>query len=74
MSNKIFVIKNLTDVIGIYNDLENAKNELKKIYKRNIGLKFYEYKINVYELNDNEYKFTNISYIYSFNNFYIIKM
>ena len=30
MSNKIFVLKNLTDIIGFYTDLEKAKNELKK--------------------------------------------
>jgi hypothetical protein len=72
MSNKIFVLKNLTDIIGFYTDLEKAKNELKKIYNKNLGFKYYEYKINVYKLIDNEYKLTNISYIYSFDNFSII--
>ena len=72
MSNKIFVLKNLTDIIGFYTDLEKAKNELKKIYNKNLGFKYYEYKINVYKLLDNEYKLTNISYIYSFDNFSII--
>jgi hypothetical protein len=72
MSNKLFVIKNLTDVIGFYTDLEKAKNVLKEIYNKNLGLKYYEYKINVYHLLDNEYKISNISYIYSFNNFSII--
>jgi len=69
MSNKIYVIKNLTKVLGLYNDLEKAKNKLKKIYKITVGLKYYEYKINVYDLVDNEYKFSNISYTYSFTNF-----
>jgi hypothetical protein len=72
MSNKIFIIKNLTDDIGFYTDLEKAKNELKKIYNKNLGLKYYEYKINVYHLVDNEYKLTNVSYTYSFGNFSII--
>ena len=72
MSNKIFVLKNLTDIIGFYTDLEKAKNELKKIYNKNLGLKYYEYRINIYQLFDNEYKVTNVSYTYSFGNFSII--
>lgn len=69
MSKKIYIIKNLTDIIGLYDDLEKAKNELKKIYKITVGLKYYEYKIDVYELENNRYKFSKISYTYSFNNF-----
>jgi hypothetical protein len=74
MSNKLFVIKNLTDVIGFYTDLEKAKNVLKEICNKNLGFKYYEYKINVYDLIDNEYKLTNRSYIYAFNNYSIINI
>lgn len=71
MSNKIFVIKNDTGIVAFYADLEKAKNELKNIYKITIDFKYYDYEINVYDLVDNEYKITNVSYTYCFDNFLI---
>jgi hypothetical protein len=54
---------------GIYNDLEIAKNELKKIYNNTPDYKFFCYKIKIFHLIDNEYKFTNKFYTYSFDKF-----
>jgi hypothetical protein len=71
MSNNIFVIKNDTGIVAFYADLEKAKNELKNIYKITSDFKNYDYEIIVYDLIDNEYKITNISYTYSFDNFLI---
>jgi hypothetical protein len=71
MSNKIFVIKNDTGIISFYDDLEKAKNDLKKIYEMTADFKFYEYKINVYDLVDNKYELTNVSYTYRFDVFSI---
>jgi hypothetical protein len=69
MSNKIFVIHNDTGIVAFYADLEKAKNELKHIYEKTTDFKYYGYEINVYDLVDNEYKLTNISYTYRFDNF-----
>jgi hypothetical protein len=69
MSNKIFVIKNDRGIVAFYADLEKAKNELKNIYKATIDFKYFDYEINVYDLVDNEYKITNVSYTYRFDNF-----
>ena len=71
MLNKIFVIKNDKGIVGFYSDLEKAKNELKNIYKITIDFKYYDYEINVYDLLDNEFKITNVSYTYHFDNFFI---
>ena len=58
-----------TTCIGIYNDLETAKTEMRKIYKNTPDYKYFSYKIKVYQLTDNEYKFTNDFYTYSFDQF-----
>ena len=72
MSNKIFVIKNEKDgIIAFYSTLEKAQNELKKIYKTIFNFKHDYYEINVYDLVDNEYILTNISYTYYFDTFLI---
>ena len=54
---------------GIYTDLEKAKEELKKIYNNTPDYKYYCYKIMVYNLDVNEYKFINKIYTYRFNEF-----
>ena len=53
----------------IYTDLEKAKEELKKIYNNTPDYKYYCYKIMVYNLDVNEYKFINKIYTYRFNEF-----
>jgi Zn-finger domain-containing protein len=58
-----------TTWVGIYNDLETAKNELRKIYSSKSDYKFFCYKIKIYQLINNEYKFTNKFYTYSFDKF-----
>jgi hypothetical protein len=55
---------------GLYTDLEKAKNELKMIYNRLPDYKIYGYRINVYDLVEDEYVITNVSYTYSFDIFY----
>ena len=71
MSNHLFVIKDYDRVVAFYTDLEKAKNELKHIYNTIFDFKYYSYEINVYDLIDNEYIITNVSYIYKFDNFQI---
>ena len=71
MSNKLFVIKESGRIVTFYNDLEKAKYELKNIYNTIFDFKYYSYEINVYDLIDNEYIITNVSYIYKFDNFQI---
>ena len=71
MTDNIFVIKNHYDgIIKFYSDLEKAKNELKKNYEKTCDFKHYCYEINVYNLVDNEYIITNLSYIYHFDIFF----
>ena len=67
MSHKIFVIKNNYGITGFYDNLEKAKNELKKIFKQTVDFKHYKYEINVYELVENEY----LIYTYEFDQFLI---
>lgn len=69
MSNTIFIIKNNYGIIAIYDNLEKAKNELKNIYNRTPDYKQYCYQINVYNLVNDEYIITNITYTYNFDMF-----
>jgi hypothetical protein len=80
MNKKIFIINRIIDnvdtvcddgilCIGIYTDLEIAKKELKKIYKKETEYYFFTYRIMVYEQIENEYIFTNQIYNYSFDEF-----
>jgi hypothetical protein len=70
MSNQLFVIKyNYDSVFGLYIDLEKAKNELKNIYNMKPDYKDYDYRINVYNLFENQYIITNITYTYKFDIF-----
>jgi hypothetical protein len=55
--------------IGIYTDLETAKNKLKDIYNNTPDYKSYGYKINIYNLVGTEYIMTDIKYIYTFDQF-----
>jgi hypothetical protein len=72
MSNEIFVIKNEDNgIIAFYNDLEKAKNKLKKIYNITIDFKYDNYEINVYALVEGEYIITEVIYTYSFDKFSI---
>ena len=56
---------------GIYESLDEAKNELKEIYEQTPDYKYYGYKIMVYELlkDKRKYKFINKIYTYSFDSF-----
>ena len=74
MSNHLFVIKNFQGIVVFYTDLEKAKNELKTIYNETVNFKYYSYEINVYELIENEYKITNESYIYDFEEKFQLKI
>lgn len=80
MSNKLFIISrdindNFLDIknsilcYGIYINLEIAKYNLKTIYQKTPDYKYYEYKIQVYELTENEYNLTDKIYIYQFDKF-----
>jgi hypothetical protein len=70
MTNKIFVIKNEQDnCIKIFNDLLNAKNELKNIFNKTMDYKHYGYEIIEYDLIDNEYIISKTSFTYMFNEF-----
>jgi hypothetical protein len=65
MSNQLFVIQHEYGVYGLYTTLDKAKTTLKSIYNRLPDFKHYGYQINVYDLCDDEYKVTNISYTYT---------
>lgn len=69
MSNQLFIIKNNAGIYALYTDLEKAKNELKNIYNKTPDYKHHCYQINVYNLVDNEYIITNITYTYIFDIF-----
>lgn len=74
-SNKLFMIChddhkcNTFVCCGIYTDLESAKSNLKNIYKNIPDYKYYNYKIQVYNLIENEYILTNKIYTYKFDKF-----
>ncbi len=70
MSNELFIINNINGICGIYNNLNKAKDELKKFYDLIPNYRLYDYKINIYELIDNEYIITDTSYTYIFNVFF----
>lgn len=70
MFDKLFIIKNDEGICGFYSDLEKAKKELKNIYNNKPDFKYYGYKINIYELVDNEYISTDYIYTYSSNIFF----
>lgn len=55
--------------LGIYTELENAKYDLKNIFKMTPDYKYYGYKIQVYKLIENKYKLTNKKYKYIFDKF-----
>ena len=71
MSDQLFVINYDDGVSGFYIDLEKAKIELKNIYDKTPDYKYFDYKINVYKLNDKEYTITDTYYIYKFDTFLI---
>lgn len=48
MSDYIYLIKNDNYIESFYSDLELAKEELIKIYKKTIDFKYYGYFINEY--------------------------
>jgi hypothetical protein len=52
-----------------YNDLETAKNELKKMYEKTTNYKFFSYKITLYQLIGKEYIMTNMNYTYKSGKF-----
>jgi len=71
ISYEIDSLENVNDIVcgGIYTDLEVAKNELKNIYNKTPDYKHFGYKILLYTLVENKYKFTNRIYTYKFNEF-----
>ena len=71
MSNQLFVITNDDGICGFYSKLEKAKNELKNIYQETPDYKHFGYRINVYELVNNEYIITNKIYTYKIDTFVI---
>ena len=68
MSETLFIIKNETGIISLFDNLEKAKNELKNIYKKTIDFKHYGYEINGYILINDEYVFHS-TYTYYFDKF-----
>lgn len=52
-----------------YDDLETAKNELKKIHKKTTDYQFFGYKITVFQLIGKEYVMTNRTYVYKLDEF-----
>jgi len=71
MSNQLFILKNDVHIIRFYSDLEKAKTELKDIYNINPYFKQYGYFINIYNLEDGEYKYSKTSYYYKLDEFII---
>lgn len=69
MSNELFIINYSGGIYALYIDLEKAKSELKNIYNRTPDYKAYGFIINVYNLDGNEYKNTNVTYMYVFDAF-----
>jgi len=76
MTSQIFTISYDIDnyeesmcTVGIYTDLEIAKNKLKDIYNNTPDYKSYGYKINFYNLVESEYIIADIKYIYTFDKF-----
>jgi hypothetical protein len=57
--------KDIEQVHGIYTDLDKAKEEIIEIYETVVDYKYYEYKIDKYELKDKEYIQTKLYYTYS---------
>ena len=70
MSRQLFVINCEDGVCGFYSNLQKAKDELKNIYNKTCDFKYFDYKIIVYNLLDDEYIITNVSYKYSFDTFF----
>jgi hypothetical protein len=62
--------KDIEQVHGIYTDLDKAKEELIEIYETVVDYKYYEYKIEKYELKDKEYIQTGRYYIFCCHGFY----
>lgn len=72
MSTELYVIKNDDGICSFYSELENAKEELKKIFNKIPDFKYYGYYINVYHMADGKYIYSKTSYSYSFDKFTIL--
>ena len=70
MSNTLFVITYDDGVCGFYTTLERAQYELKEIHDKITDYAFFNYRINIYNLVDTEYKITDMCYKYKFDTFY----
>ena len=69
-NKQLFLIKNENDgAVAFYTELEKAKRALKSIYNETVNFKIYNYEINVYDLIDDEYVITNVTYTYRFDIF-----
>lgn len=70
---KIFIISYVFNDFEVkykfFNNLISAQNELKNISKTSCEYKYYDYKIMVYFLINDEYKFTNQTYSYIYGEF-----
>lgn len=71
MSHQLYVLKNDVRIIQFYSDLDKAKSELKNIYNKKPDFKHYGYFINIYNLEDGEYKYSKTSYSYKLDEFII---
>lgn len=70
MCDKLFIIENNDGICSFYSNLKTAKDELKKLYNNMPDFKYYGYRINIYELDDNEYIKTDYIYTYNSNIFF----
>ena len=80
MLEKLFVIISDNGIYGIYTNLNIAKTTLKEIYDKisednksddNTFEDIKSWRINVYHLDENEYKSTMTYYTYKYNAFWI---
>ena len=69
MSNQLFIIKSNEGVHSFYTNLNKAKSKLVDIYNEIYDYKQYGYKIEVYNLIQDEFIFSNITFTYCFNLF-----
>jgi hypothetical protein len=69
MSNEIYAITNDEGIVSLYDNLERAKYELKKIYNATADFRYNNYNITVYCLVEDEYVKGNTTYTYTFDAF-----
>ena len=65
----VLVQNNIEEIHGIFTNLQKAKDKLIDIYKNTPDFKSYGYRINKYELVDDEYVYINRFYSYRYDIF-----